>query len=157
MVAEDPAMVELLRTAGQRIVRINQITREAVQRTLNEGIARGLSDFQIARGVTELRDAAGNITREAFTGLQDVVTETYKDRALTIARTEMATASQEATADRYSDAGVTEVDIIDGPECGWTFHDDPDLADGSRRSVGESRIHPLSHPNCVRVSLPVIE
>jgi hypothetical protein len=71
-----PQMVALLRTAGQRIVRINDVTREAVQRTLNEGLSRGLSDFQVARGVTEIRDSTGRVTREAFTGLRSVVEET---------------------------------------------------------------------------------
>ena len=151
-----PEMVELLRTAGARIRRINQVTQAAVQATLNEGLARGLSDFQIARGVTELRDTSGNVIRQAFTGLRSIVEETYKDRALTIARTEMGIASAESTAERYSDAGVTEVDIIDGAGCGWLSHDDPDTANGSRRSVGDFRQNPLSHPNCVRVGLPVI-
>jgi len=152
----DPGMVDLLRAAARRIVRINDATREAVQRTLADGLGRGLSDFQIARGVTEQRDAAGNITREAFRGLRDVVEETYEHRADTIARTEIATASQEASMERYSEAGVTMVDIMDGPGCGWTFHDDPDVADGSRRTVGAVRMQPLSHPNCTRVALPVL-
>jgi hypothetical protein len=40
--------------------------------------------------------------------------------------------------------------------CGWTFHDDGDLADGSRRTIAELRETPLSHPNCVRLGLPVL-
>ena len=154
--ATSPEMVKLLQTAGKRIRRINTVTRQAVRATLSEGLALGLSDFQIARGVRELRDSTGTITRQGFTGLRSIVEETYKDRSLTISRTEMGITSTEAAAERYADAGVTKVDIIDGPDCGWTFHDDGDIADGSTRTVAELRATPLSHPNCVRVGLPVL-
>jgi hypothetical protein len=154
--ASDPQVIELLRLGGQRIVRINEITREAVQETIAQGLQRGLSDFEIARGVTELRDAEGNIVREPFRGLRDVIEETYLHRADTVARTEMAVASNEASVERYASAEITEVDIIDGPGCGWTAHDDPDVADGSRRTIGALRAQPISHPNCRRVPVPVI-
>ena len=152
----DPATLSILRSAGQRIVAINDVTRDAVQRTLQEGLARGLSDYEIARGVSERRDEAGTVIREAFRGLRDTVEETYTHRADAIARTETAMASGEATVDRYREAGVSQVDIIDGPECGWTFHDDPDVADGSQRTVGEYQAQILSHPNCRRVGMPVL-
>lgn len=151
-----PVVVRLLTEAGQRIVQINDVTRQAVQETLNAGMARGLSDFQIARGVTEQVDAVGNVTREAFRGLRDVVEETYTGRAQTIARTEMAMANNQASAETYRMAGVTEVDIRDGISCGWLFHEDSDLADGSRRTLGEYLQTPLSHPNCLRSDVPVL-
>ena len=156
LTATSPEMVALLRTAGRRIRRINTITRQAVRATLSEGLARGLSDFEIARGVRELRDSTGRVTRQGFTGLRSIVEETYKGRSLTISRTEMGITSTEASAERYADAGIKKVDIIDGPDCGWTFHDDGDLADGSTRTVEELRATPLSHPNCVRIGLPVL-
>lgn len=156
LVATDPATLALLRGAGQRIVAINEVTREAVQDVLQEGLARGLSNFEIARGVTERRDAEGNITREAFRGLRETIAETYEGRADTIARTEMALASQEAAEERYEKAGVLEVDVLDGPNCGWTEHDDPDVADSSRRSMDEARRFPIAHPNCRRIFVPII-
>lgn len=156
LVGTDRATQALLEQAAQRVVQINEVTRQAIREMLAAGLSRGLSDFEIARGVTERRDEGGNIVREAFRGLREVVEETYEHRADTIARTEMALASQEAAEDRYGVAGVMEVDVMDGEGCGWTEHDDPDVADGSRRTLGESREHPLSHPNCVRVFLPVL-
>lgn len=45
---------------------------------------------------------------------------------------------------------VTMWEVFDGPNCGWTRHDDPLHANGLivHRSVAEA--HPISHPNCRR-------
>ena len=48
------------------------------------------------------------------------------------------------------------VQVYDGPECGWTEHDDPDLADGSLRTLEEADEYPLSHPHCQRAFGPVV-
>ncbi len=142
---EHERLLRLLARSGTRIRGVNDVTRVAVRRVLVVGNERGYSTYQIARGVA----------RDQFRGIDAVVRETYRNRAETIARTEVATASQQAAHDRYKEAGVTHVDIDDGPGCGWTSHNDPDIADGSRRTLQEVEAYPLSHPNCVRVSLPV--
>lgn len=133
------ALFRLLNESGTRIVRINDMTREAVRRALTDGRALGESNFQLAKR------------------LRLIVEEAYTGRAETIARTETAVADQRAAHDRYTAAGVQFVDVFDGPDCGWTSHDDPDHANGSRRTLAEAEAHPTAHPNCVRVSLPVIE
>lgn len=140
--------MELLRSeVAQRIVRINAQTRLAVQDTLRDGLARGYTATQIANGVPD----------DGFRGIRAVVRQTYANRHETIARTEVGHIAQRTSEDRYRAGGVREVDISDGPDCGWTEHDDPDLADGSRRTLEELHANPLSHPNCVRVPLPVVE
>ena len=140
----DPALEALLRASGTRIVAINEATRARVAALLLEADAQGLNLFQIVNG------------SEEFVGLRGSVVETYANRARAIGRTEMAIANQRAAHLRYLAAGVTEVDIIDGADCGWTSHDDPDLANGSRRTVQEADAFPTAHPNCTRVSLPVV-
>lgn len=147
LVDTDPRLLAILAEAGVRIRRITEETRRAVRETLVEGSRRGYSPYQIAEGVP----------KQGFRGLRAVVTETYRNRAQTIARTEMALASQAAAHDRYRVAGVTHVDVLDGPGCGWTRHDDPDKAHGTRRPIGEALAHPIAHPNCRRVSVPVLE
>jgi len=42
------------------------------------------------------------------------------------------------------------VEVSDGPGCGWTGHDDPDIADGKIVTISEARSYPLAHPNCQR-------
>lgn len=144
---DSPGYNLIRREIGSRIVGINQATRAAVQNVIIDGLRQGYSARQIAEGVPS----------DEFRGIRAVVRETYKNRAQTIARTEVAFVAQRAAEDRYRAGGVQEVDIDDGPDCGWTSHDDPDKADGSRRTLAELAAHPLSHPNCVRVPLPVVE
>lgn len=144
-ISSTPLADMLLLTAG-RMLDVNTATRVAVQITLAEGQLAGYNDFQIARGVP----------KDGYRGLRAVVQMTYKNRDLAVARTEMAITSQRAAHDRYEAAGLTHVDISDGPGCGWTSHDDADVADGSRRTIAAANKHPIAHPNCVRVSMPVL-
>ena len=146
----DPHLEALIRQGGRRIVSVNEVTRRNVQATILEGYERGLSDFQIANGAPADPDRGLG----EFRGLRDVVEETYKGRADTIARTEVATASNQASADRYEAGGFQFVEVMDGPECGWTSHSDPDTADGSIRTIAVFNAHPLAHPNCRRVGAP---
>jgi hypothetical protein len=46
--------------------------------------------------------------------------------------------------------------IFDGDDCGWTEHDDSDVADGTVPTLDEAEECPLSHPNCVRAWAPVV-
>lgn len=79
-------------------------------------------------------------------------------RAHIIALTESANAFNVAATEGYAESGlVTEVEVFDGDECGWTEHDDPDLADGSTRPLTEADLYPISHPHCQRAFGPVIE
>lgn len=146
LVRESPELTRLMAEAGTRIRGINAETLRAVQDVLRLGAERGYTPWQIANGVAA----------DGYRGIRHVVEETYRGRADTIARTELGTASQNAAHDRYGRGNVVEVDILDGDECGWEYHDDPDLANGSRRSLADARAHPLAHPNCLRVSVPVI-
>lgn len=142
----DLQLEALLARAARQVGHIDDVTRAAIRELLLLSAERGYSTFQIVNGVTG----------DEFIGLRHTIEELYRNRAETVARTEMASASQHAAHQRYGDAGVTEVDILDGPSCGWTSHDDPDLADGSRRTIQEAEEYEISHPNCQRVSLPVV-
>lgn len=122
--------------AARRVTNISDTIRQRIASTIERGLRDGLSDREVARNLARVVGSEG--------------------RAATIARTEMALAAQEAAHDRYARAGVEFVDISDGPGCGWTSHDDPDLADGSRRTIQEANEYPIAHPRCVRASFPVV-
>jgi hypothetical protein len=125
---------------SQRIVAINETTRNAVQELLSRGQQAGYNLYQLANGVPD----------DGFRGIRDVVTETYRNRAEAIARTEMGQASQTASHAQWRELGVRFVDIIDGDE------DEPCASrNGTRVSIDEDV--DLLHPNCTVVSLPVIE
>jgi hypothetical protein len=147
----DPGDVHRLRAiladVGARARMMTEETRNAVRRVVAEGIARGYHPSVIARGAPV----------DGFRGLRAVVAETYRGRAYTIARTETALVWQATAHDRYGRAGVTRVRILDGAGCGWTSHGDADKANGSVRTLAEAARYPISHPNCVRASAPIVE
>ena len=132
-------LTRLLASSGDRIRHINTSTRSAVQRALDIAFENRFTDAQTA-------DLIGN-----------VVNETYAGRAQAIARTEMAIADQNAALETYRAAGLSTVLIHDGPECGWTHHNDPDKANGSRRTMAQAEAYPIAHPNCVRSFVPDID
>lgn len=143
-VETDPRVQRLLSEAQLHLAGVHDTTLSAIRATLAEGFRRGYSARQIAYGVPA----------ENFRGLADSVAEVYSGRARTIATTELATARNKASLERYQEAGVNTVYIVDGPGCGWTRHDDPDLANGSIRTLSEAHASPTSHANCQRVLLP---
>jgi hypothetical protein len=146
LVRRSPELERLLLEAGERITRINEQTRRVVSEQLREAAARGYNTFQVANGVPD----------DGFRGVRATVRMTYRNRHLAIARTEMAFAAQRAAHDRYRAASIMEVEIADGDGCGWRFHDDDDVADGTIRTLEAAEEFPIAHPNCVRVSIPVL-
>jgi hypothetical protein len=126
---------------GVNVTSITDTTRELLRNRVEDAIARGLS-------IDEL--VAGTDTVEGLRVL-------FGSRAQTIALTETATAYNETSLAGYADSGLIDrVEVFDGPACGWTEHDDPDLADGSSRTLDEAEAYPISHPNCQRAFGPVI-
>lgn len=137
---------DLLDDIAQRVVQINDVTRERIKDAIKAGKEAGYSTYQIANGVPA----------DGYTGIKQMVREIYKNRALTIARTELARAQNLTAVHRYAKADVEEVEIMDGDGCGWTLHEDGDKAHGTIRTLDALRDYPIAHPRCVRVPLPVI-
>ena len=74
-----------------------------------------------------------------------------------VARTEMAQSQNLGTVARYRESGIVQaVQIVDGDGCGWTSHNDGDIADGTIRSLSDFEAWPTSHPNCIRSASPVL-
>ncbi len=98
------------------------------------------------------REAARELARRGL------LTVTYRDGSVHSAREWTEVAIRTKTAVAYNSgslntieaAGVEWVEVFDGPECGWTYHHDPDLAHGKIVTLAESREFPIAHPNCRR-------
>lgn len=126
---------------GLNVTSITDTLLEALRNRVEAAIAGGLSVEQLVAGT------------DAVPGLREL----FGSRARTIALTEVGNAYNLASSAGYRESGlIDEVEILDGAECGWTEHDDPDLADGSIRSLDEFDANPLSHPNCQRAAMPVV-
>lgn len=52
------------------------------------------------------------------------------------------------------EVGADWVEVHDGPDCGWTSHNDTDKAAGTLRTVQDALAHPVAHPHCRRVFRP---
>lgn len=136
----DPAVTRALAKAGAHIREIKDTVLEEVRQALKYGNDNGWSIDQLVRGDENQR------------GLRSIVDETYKNQSRAIARAELGQAQNTATAERYKDAGVTAVEILDGgsqdsaPAC--------ELANGQIWTVELFEAHPMQHPNCTRAAAP---
>lgn len=65
-------------------------------------------------------------------------------------RTKTAVAYNTATLNAGQLAGVQFYEVFDGPDCGWTRHEDNDSALGKIVTYEESLEWPISHPQCRR-------
>lgn len=136
----DPAVVVAQRSAAQRIVNIAETTRDAVRALLVQGAEEGwtIDDLVI-----------GDATRP---GLRDLVAQTYRGRARTIARTELGEAQQRASIARFGSAGADRVYVLDnGME-----DSDPRCTElnGTVQTLEWAGANTLQHPNCVRCFAP---
>lgn len=119
----------------KRAKNINDVTRDRVRGVIERGVSSRQTDAQIGSEIGKVLDNPA--------------------RGRVIARTELALADQNSAHDRYREAGVKAVEVFDGAGCGFTHHDDPDKANGTIRTLRQIEARPLSHPNCIRSSMPV--
>lgn len=136
-----PAIKRILEKTAERITGVLDETIDRVNGYVQIGLDSGETPDEIAQRIEA--DESG-----AFSAA----------RASMIARTETATVYNLGSIAGYRESGrVEKVRIFDGDGCGWTEHDDPDLADGSTRTLDEFEEYPTSHPNCVRAGAPFFD
>lgn len=145
IVETDPRVQRLLSDARLHLAGVHGTTLNAVRTTLAEGFKRGYSPRQIAYGVPEY----------GFAGLAVSVAETYVGRARTIADDQIVTARQRAAIERYQEAGVAMVQVVDGAACQWETHDSGGPSNGTIRTLHDAYAHASAHPHCARVFVPV--
>jgi hypothetical protein len=56
--------------------------------------------------------------------------------------------------DATTSGGTFTIDGVILANCGWTSHDDSDIADRTLRTVQDALAHPTAHPHCIREFLP---
>jgi HK97 family phage portal protein len=136
----DPAVTRALAGAGKRVKEIVETTRQELEDCLKYANENGWSIGRLVRG------------DETQRGIRDIVEQTYKGRAETVARTELGEAQNRATAERYKANGVDRVEILDN---GNDDDDEPcKIAAGQIWSVEYFSDHLLEHPRCTRAGAP---
>jgi len=139
---DDEATRKQLALAAEQVVRIDQSTRDRLRDVLKVGQERGYSDHEIANGVPA----------EGFGGIRGLYLETWRGRAETIARTEIATAQHAASLDRYTATGlVSHVRIHENEDT-----DEP-CASRNGKVVPLSAQPGLLHPNCRMGLEPIVK
>ena len=144
-----PIISQIVSLSTESAEGLHRTTRNAVSRAIEVGVERGYSIQQVARGVPA----------EGFPGINSLVEETYRNRSLTIARTEVMRAQNAASVGYYREQGIQ-----------WMRAHDPD-GDPNDTYIGtDSRTcierHNLiytasdamavdSHPNCRLTWAPV--
>jgi hypothetical protein len=76
------------------------------------------------------------------------------DYADMLIRTEGSRAYNVAALKVGGDKGINHWEVIDGPDCGWTEHNDSDKANGKIVTLEQAQSRPLAHPNCQRYFVP---
>ena len=133
--------------AARRVRMVNAATRRAIRETIATGFRAGLTQEQVARGTGR----AGIALRQTgWRPLREVVVQTYRNRADTIARTERALVYARTSIDRYEMYDVDRAVALDGAECGLRKHGVMPYANGRRFSLATARRWPIAHPRCVR-------
>lgn len=74
-----------------------------------------------------------------------------------LVRTKTAEAYNAGTLQGADELDIGFWEVLDGPGCGWSRHDDPVLADGLIVTTQESQSCPISHPNCRRTMVARID
>ncbi|CQR59293.1 hypothetical protein [Streptomyces leeuwenhoekii] len=69
----------------------------------------------------------------------------------------VTTANTAAARTALDELGTDWVEVRDGPDCGWTSHDDPDRANRTLRTVQDALAYPSAHPHCIREFLPRLD
>jgi hypothetical protein len=127
-------VVEVIDELASRIRGVAETTRDDVRRWVETGTKEGLSIQQIAE---QIRSQASGIS---------------KSRSVTIARTETGTALNLGATLAYEEAGVEEVEVLDGDD------DEPCASvNGTTQTLKWARENPLGHPNCQRAFAPVVK
>lgn len=153
----------ILRDVGARIMEINEVSRDRVRAMVLESVQGDANADTLEKRLRSLvRSWAGlegpvSMSEEDRRRLSPVE-RAARSRAHAIALTESGNAYNRASVEAYRESGlVTQVRVYDGADCGWTEHDDPDLAEGSTRTLNEAALHPLSHPHCQRAFGPQVQ
>lgn len=130
---------EFIRSDVKSLIR-EVVRSEALQKAIEGRTARAAG-----REVTRILDAQG-----VGVIYKDGSKHPLSEYGQMVIRTVSGTAYNVGTLTQGRELGFDRWEVFDGEDCGWTDHDDPDLANGKVVTTDEGLANPLAHPNCRR-------
>lgn len=137
--------------AGRTSRAFAQAVRDAAGKEIPKTAAGGRTALDAAKRLEDRLISQYGITAVTYRDGSRVSVRTYTRMA---ARTKSAVAYNAGTLNELHAQKQSHVEVFDGPDCGWTAHDDPDGADGSIRTLAAASANPVAHPNCRRAFGP---
>jgi hypothetical protein len=157
----NPYVARVMDGVGVLVKGLNEDSRQMLADAIESGLANGDGPDVIGRDLHDLVSGwsgTRQLTIRPNETAEEAAARSVASRSETIARTETAHAYNWAAVAGYRDSGiVADCICLDSPDCGWDGHDDPELADGTVRSMDEAESFPTSHPNCVRAFAPNVD
>ncbi|MBO9555605.1 phage minor capsid protein [Cellulomonas sp.] len=147
--AQDTMSDLLAATKGMR-EDVKIVVRDLVRQQVRSKVYLGQTATQAGRTLAQQLADRG-IVAVIYRDGRAVSLPVYADMVM---RTKTAIAYQEGGLSQGNRLGVVWWEVMDGPGCGWTSHDDPRKADGLIVDLDDARAHPISHPNCRRSTSP---
>ena len=129
----NPRVQDVIDTLAKQVRNVSDTTREDIKRIISEGLDGGSSPYQIAQQIRASVEISG------------------MKRAELIGITESATAYNKGAVLAYRDAGLTEVEVLDGDhdaECA--------AAHGQTWTLDKAESNPIAHPRCRRAFAPKV-
>jgi hypothetical protein len=130
---------------------VKRFVRAAVRERTNAAVIGGRTSTQAGRDLAKLLEDRGVKAVRYKNG----ALHTLRDYTDTSIRTAVALAHNRGVINHSIASGVRYFAISDGLACGWSRHNDGDLAAGSVRTAQEVASYPISHPRCARGISPL--
>lgn len=138
-----------------RLTELQKAGRQAITQ------ATGFTQQDIARTLRELKGMSkkGPDERARWAEKHGIRSRRYSD-GQRHSFGHYATLVMNASAARAANLGVLHssesriFEVVDGPGCGWTSHDDTEHANGKIVDQDEAEDYPIAHPNCQRKFIP---
>lgn len=148
------ALTQLVTDTFDDLLRATQFVRERAKQLVRQ-VAKGALEDKLLLGKTAIESGRSIATALGRDGLQAIV---YADGSVhglgeygpMVARTKSAVTYNIGSVNGAQFGGVQFWEVFDGPDCGWTSHDDVEPASGKIVTYEESLGWPIAHPNCRR-------
>lgn len=130
-----------------------ELVRELGSRAAGERFSGGITAEQAGKQLAE------ELAEHAISAIvyKNGARHGLDDYANMLMRTKTAEVYQAGGFAQARDFGIRYMELLDGPSCGLSYHDDPTKANGLILPISEAEKYPISHPRCVRVTVPRVD